>query len=73
MPDAVDFAERVVALKDAIAILKDSTATPAQQNRILKAIIHKIEYSGPPSDPDYRKTQNNRGVDPFELKFTLRL
>lgn len=73
MPDAVDFAERVVALKDAIAILKDETATPAQQNRVLKAIIHKIEYSGPPSDPDYRKNQRNRGVDPFELKFTLRL
>ena len=73
MPDAVDFAERVVALKDAIAILKDSTATPAQQNKVLKAIIHQIEYSGPPSDPDYRKTQRNKGVDSFELKFTLRL
>lgn len=73
MPDAVDYAERVLALKDAIAILKDSTATPAVQNKILKAIIHKIEYSGPPSDQQNRKRNRSNVVDPFELRFTLRL
>lgn len=73
MPDAVDYAERVLALKDAIAILKDSTATPAQKNKVLKAIIYKIEYSGPPSDQQNRKRNRANVVDPFELRFTLRL
>lgn len=73
MPLSVDYAERVVAMKDAIAILKDSTATPAQQNKVLKAIIDRIEYSGPPSDRENRKRQTKNGVDPFKLQFTLRL
>ena len=72
MPDAVDYAERVVALKDAIAILKDEAATPEAKNKILKAIVERIEYHGPPSDPDNKK-QNRAGVDPFELKVFLRL
>ena len=73
MPNDVDYAERVVALKDAIAILKDDTASPTHKNKILKIIIEKIEYSGPPSDRENRKRQTKHGVDPFELKFTLRL
>ena len=73
MPEGVDYAERIVALKDAIAILKDDTATPAEQNKILKAIIDRIEYHGPPSDPQNKKRQTKHGVDPFELKITLRL
>lgn len=73
MPDSVDYAERIVALKDAIAILKDETATPAEQNKILKVIIDKIEYTGPKSDPKNKKRQTRQGVDPFDLKFYLRL
>ena len=72
MPDAVDYAERLVALKDAIAILKDEKAAPAEQNKVLTAIVERIEYSGPPSDPENR-SQNRKGADPFELKVLLRL
>jgi len=73
MPEAVDYAERVVKLKDAIAILKDDEAAPALKNKILKAIVEKIEYSGPPSDSQNRKRLPKGVVDPFELKVTLRL
>lgn len=72
MPDAVDFAERVVALKDAINILKDESATPAEKNKVLKAIVEKIEYFGPPSDPENKKQFRSK-VEPFTLKVTLRL
>lgn len=73
MPQNVDYAERVVALKSAIDILKDDTAEPEVKNKILKAIVEKIEYSGPPSDPKNKKRQTRNGVDPFELRITLRL
>lgn len=73
MPDAVDYAERIVKLKEAIAILKDPTATPAEQNKVVKGIIARIEYSSKPGTIDNKKTQNRKGVDPFELRFTLRL
>lgn len=73
MPESVDYEERIMVLKDAIAILKDETATPTIQNRILKTIVEKIEYSGPPSDRDNKKRQTRNGVDPFELRVTLRL
>lgn len=72
MPEAVDYAERVVALKDAIAILKEPEASPEEKNKILKAIIERIEYHGPPSDPENR-SQNRRGADPFDLRIFLRL
>lgn len=72
LPEAVDYEERVLALKDAIKALKDPDATPAQQNKILKAIVARIEYFGPPSDRENR-SQNRSGVDPFELKVYLRL
>ena len=73
MPESVDYAERLVALKDAIAILKNEKATPTEKNKVLSAIIERIEYSGPPSDPKNKKRQTKTGVDPFELKVLLRL
>lgn len=73
LPQSVDYAERVMALKDAIAILRDPEATPAEQNRIAKAIIDRIEFTGVPSDPSNRSRQRRNGdADPFELRVTLR-
>ena len=46
MPKDIDYAERVTTLENAIAILKDPKATPEQQNRILKSIISRIEFTG---------------------------
>ena len=49
MPKNVDYTERVATLQTAISILKDPVATPAEQNRILKSIVKKIEFKGQPS------------------------
>lgn len=73
LPESVDYAERVEAMKTAIDILKDDNATPAEKNKVLKAIIERIEFSGLPSDPSNRIRQTRKGVDPFNLDITLRL
>ena len=43
MPKPVDYAERIMALEDAIKALRDDTLTCEEQNRILKRIVEKIE------------------------------
>lgn len=68
MPNAVDYAERVVALEKAIAIFKDSEATPEEKNRLLKAIVERIEFTGEPSIGPNRK-----GVPQQGSKFTLKV
>jgi hypothetical protein len=73
LPESVDYAERVEAMKNAIDVLKDDDATPAEKNKVLKAIVEKIEYSGLPSDPSNRIRQTRKGIDPFNLDITLRL
>ena len=73
LPQSVDYAERVLALKNAIAILKDADATPAEQNRIVKAIVQRIEYSSVPSDRENRKRLRGGDVSPFEIRIMLRL
>jgi hypothetical protein len=73
LPDSVDYAERVMTLKAAIAILRDEAATPNEQNRILKTIIERIEYSSVPSDAENRKRLRGNEVSPFEISVTLRL
>ena len=71
MPKSVDYAERVVSLEQAIAALRDQEATPEEKNKIAKAIIDKIEYSGLPNHgADKRK---DWGVNQFDLKITLKL
>lgn len=66
MPKAVDYAERVKALEDAIAMFKDPNATPEEKNKLLKAIVDRIEYNGEPSIGPDRK-----GVPQQGTKFTL--
>ena len=43
MPKPVDYAERIIALEDAIKALRDNTLTPEEQNRFLKKIVDRIE------------------------------
>ena len=66
MPKSVDYAEKVVLLESAVAILKDKDATPLEKNKILKAIVQEIKYYGPP-----RGTP--RGQSPITLEVFLRL
>ena len=49
MPKSVDYAERVAALQNAIDILKDDTATVEQKNKIVRAIVDRIEFYGMPA------------------------
>lgn len=73
LPQSVDYTERVTALKAAIDILRDDTATAEAKNKVVKAIVERIDYVGPPSDPENKVRQNRTGVDPFELAITIRL
>ena len=45
MPKAVDYAERIVALEDAINALRDDSVSIEQKNRLLKKIISRIEIT----------------------------
>ena len=73
MPESVDYSERAAALRSAIDILKDDAATANDKNKVIKAIVDKIEYSGQPSDPSPSRWQNRTEQDPFEIVVTLRL
>lgn len=72
MPKSIDYAERVEALEKAIAIFKDENASPAEKNKLLRAIVERIEYYGqPPCDKSVKGFV--KGYNPFKLKITLRL
>lgn len=73
LPQSVDYAERVVALKAAIDILRDDSATPDEKNKVVKAIVDRIEYTSVPSDRDNRKRLRGGEYSPFELRIMLRL
>ena len=64
MPHQVDYAERVVALEKAIAALKDPKASAEVKNRLLKAVVEKIEFSTGETGHNYTE---------IKLKFNLRL
>lgn len=69
MPKSVDYAERVVALEAAIAALKDPEASLTEVNRVLKAIITRIEFTGAPSTGRF----GPRDSDDVRLEVFLRL
>ena len=73
LPESVDYAERIAKLEDAIALLKDQKATPAEKNKALKHIVDRIDFTGSPSDGQNKKRQNRTGVDPFNIAVKLRL
>ena len=73
LPQSVDYAERVMALKAAIEILRDESATPEEKNKVVKAIVERIEYSSIPSDQENRKRLRGGEVSPFEVRISLRL
>lgn len=73
MPKSVDFSEKVATLKEAMAVLRDPEAPVVEQNKILRAVIERIEFSSVP--PEIEKHTQMRGEknSPFELSITLRL
>ena len=69
MPNAVDYAEKIKALKDAIAGLKDDSISMEEKNRLLKAIVKRIDFTGqPPARKGFKKGENE-----YKLSITLRL
>lgn len=65
LPRAIDYEERIMTLKKAIAIIDDDTATPEQKNRLLKAIIKNIDYVSDKNQP--------KGTNDFKLSITLNI
>ena len=43
MPKEVDYAERIIALEDAITALKDDSVPIEKKNKLLRKIVEKIE------------------------------
>ena len=64
LPDAINYEEKTIQLKEAIQALKDDSLAPAEQNRFLKVIIDRIELAT--TDKGIKKTDLN-------LKVFLRL
>ena len=69
LPQSIDYAERVAALRQAIRLLRDESATPEAQNKALKMVVDHIDYSAQESDHTHRQ---KNGVD-FDLTIYMRL
>ena len=65
LPKAIDYAEKINTIKEAINTLDDDTATEEQKNRLLKAIIKDIVYYGDSNQPRY--------TNDFTLSITLNI
>lgn len=44
MPKEIDYAQKIVKLKQAVAALRDDSVSIGDKNRMLKAIVERIEY-----------------------------
>ena len=60
MPNAIDYEEKIMQLKDAIGALRDDSLTPEAKNRFLKAIIDRIQIET--IDKGIKKTELNMKV-----------
>jgi DNA invertase Pin-like site-specific DNA recombinase len=54
LPNAVNYEEKIIQLKDAISALKDTSLTPEEKNRRLKTIVEKVAIST--TDKGHKKT-----------------
>ena len=64
MPKQVDYAEMVVSTKKAIDALKNPAVSAEVKNKLLKAVVKKIEFSTGKTGHNYTE---------IKLKFTMRL
>ena len=65
LPQAVDYAGKIIKLKEAIDAIDDDTVPVDKKNRLLKAVIKEIAYTSEKGQPI--------GVNDFELDITLKL
>lgn len=50
IPKAIDLSKKVIALEDAIAALKDDNLPAEPKNKVLKAILDRVEFSSTDGD-----------------------
>ena len=65
LPQSVDYEQKVIALEDAIAGLKNDSLTPKEKNHLLKAIVQKILITA--------ENGKNRGETNIHLEIFLKL
>ena len=65
IPKQVNYAEKIIALKDAIAALRNDSLEPAEKNRILKLIVDQIIFTGE------TPLGSNKGIKMNNVAFTL--
>ena len=69
MPKAINYAERVVSLQTAIEALKKPIVNVKEVNKVLRAIIERIEFAGAPNQGKH----GPRVADVIKLDVFLRL
>lgn len=72
LPENVDYTERIVTLKTAIAAMKNEELNAMEQNRILKTIVDRIEFTGP-APADHTRKGPRVADEGYKLEITLRL
>jgi hypothetical protein len=67
MPEPIDYQAKIVKFTDAIDALRSPDVSAEQKNKLLKAIIERIDYDKPTPVRMTRKNCKEFGVDPSQL------
>jgi len=70
LPQSVNYEKQLSDLKAAIAILKDPNATAEEKNRLLRAVVDRIEFHGMP--PVDKSKKFKKGENDFTVATELR-
>ena len=62
LPKAIDYEEKILTLKAAISAMDDDSVSMEEKNRLLKAVIKKIEYTSDKGQP-YGKNEFKLRID----------
>ena len=65
LPDAVNYDEKLLSLREAINALADDKVPASSKNRLLKAIVSRIEYKS--------KANQGWGINDFSIEITLNI
>ena len=65
MPQDIDYAGKIITLKEAIEAIDDDTIPVDKKNRLLKAAIKEVKYTSEKGQP--------LGINKFELDITLNI
>ena len=66
MPKQIDYSEKVITLKEAIKSLKDDSIRPIEKNKLLKAVVERIDLTT--WGDTYKKNDINMKLD-ITMKF----